>query len=216
MVKPFAQFEGHYVNRLDTTKAAIVVIDIQNDFCHSRGYQGLRGRDVGRVQSVVGRIEEFTREARELGVPVVFMQNLHDPESDTHEWRARHLEPRASQSCLPGTWGAEFFTLVPQPQDHVLPKARYSAFTNTGLEALLRSLNRTSLFFCGTATSICVETSLRDATCLDFLVTLVEDCCGDYSEIAHNNTVRSVASGFGAVTPSKHVMEGLRTSAGHG
>ncbi|MFC9353398.1 cysteine hydrolase family protein [Arthrobacter sp. NPDC057013] len=201
------------MKRLDPMKAAIVVIDIQNDFCHSRGYQGLRGRDVGRVQSIVGRIEEFTRDARELGVPVVFMQNLHDPETDTDEWRARHLKSRDSQSCLPGTWGAEFFTLVPQPRDHVLSKARYSAFTNTGLEELLRSLNRTSLFFCGTATSICVETSLRDATCLDFLVTLVDDCCADYSEIAHNNAVRAVASGFGAVTQSKHVIEGLRVSA---
>jgi nicotinamidase-related amidase len=120
---------------------------------------------------------------------------------------------RDSQSCLTGTWGAEFFSLLPQAQDHVLPKSRYNAFTNTGLEALLRSLNRTSLFFCGTATSICVETSLRDAACRDFLVTLVDDCCGDYSEIPHNNTVGSVAHGFGAVTESKYVIEGLRTSA---
>jgi ureidoacrylate peracid hydrolase len=200
------------VNRLDPEKAAIVVIDVQNDFCHNGGYQALLGRDVGRVQSVVGRIDELTQQARELGVPVVFMQNLHDPETDTEEWRARHLEPRDSQSCRTGTWGAEIFSLVPQVQDYVLPKSRYSAFTNTGLKALLRSLNRTSLFFCGTATSICVETSLRDATCLDFLATLVEDCCGDYSEIAHNNAVRSVARGFGAVTESKRVIEGLRTS----
>jgi ureidoacrylate peracid hydrolase len=201
------------VNRLDASKAAIVVVDIQNDFCHSSGYQGLRGKDVAQVQAAVGRLGPFIQEARELGVPVIFMQNLHDLQSDTEEWRARHLEPRASQSCLPGTWGAEFFALEPQPEDHVLPKARYSAFTNTGLEELLRSLGRTSIFFCGAATSICVETSLRDAACLDFLVTLVEDCCGDYSEVAHNNTVRSVANGFGAVTSSKDVLKGFRVSA---
>lgn len=201
------------MNRLDAAKAAIVVIDIQNDFCHDRGYQGLRGKDVGRVQAAVRRIEAFLREARELGVPVIFMQNLHDPQSDTEEWRARHLEPRALQSCLSGTWGAEFFALEPQPGDHVLPKARYSAFTNTRLEEVLRSFGGASIFFCGAATSICVETSLRDATCLDFLVTLVEDCCGDYSEVAHNNTVRSVANGFGAVTSSKDVLKGFRVSA---
>lgn len=201
------------MNRLDCESAAIVVIDIQNDFCHDDGYQARLGRDVSRVQAAVDRIDGFTQQARELGVPIVFMQNLHDPVTDTEEWRARHLEPRDWQSCLTGTWGAEFFSLVPQAQDHVMPKSRYNAFTNTGLEALLRSLNRTSLFFCGTATSICVETSLRDAACRDFLVTLVEDCCGDYSEIAHNNTVRSVARGFGAVTESKYVIEGLRTSA---
>ncbi|MBN9129161.1 MAG: cysteine hydrolase [Paenarthrobacter ureafaciens] len=201
------------MNRLDATKAAIVVVDIQNDFCHGDGYQGLRGKDVARVQSAVTRLEPFIREARELGVPVVFMQNLHDPQSDTEEWRARHLEPRDSQSCLPGTWGAEFFVLEPQTGDHVLAKSRYSSFVNTGLEELLRSLGRTSIFFCGVATSICVETSLRDATCLDFLVTLVDDCCGDYSETAHNNTVRSVVGGFGAVTASKDVLEGFRASA---
>ncbi|BCW86228.1 cysteine hydrolase [Paenarthrobacter ureafaciens] len=201
------------MNRLDAAKAAIVVVDIQNDFCHSDGYQGMRGKDVARVQAAVGRLEPFIQEARDLGVPVIFMQNLHDPQSDTEEWRARHLEPRDSQSCLPGTWGAEFYMLEPQPRDHVLPKARYSAFVNTGLEELLRSLGRSSVFFCGAATSICVETSLRDATCLDFLVTLVDDCCGDYSETAHNNTVCSVAGGFGAVTASRDVLEGFRVSA---
>jgi ureidoacrylate peracid hydrolase len=202
------------VNRLDCESAAIVVIDIQNDFCHDDGYQARLGRDVSRVQAAVDRIDGFTQRARELGVPIVFMQNLHDPVTDTEEWRARHLEPRGSQSCQAGAWGAEFFSLVPQAQDHVMPKSRYNAFTNTGLEALLHSLGRTSLFFCGTATSICVETSLRDAACRDFLVTLVEDCCGDYSETHHANTVTAVTRGFGAVARSGSVIEGLRASAG--
>jgi ureidoacrylate peracid hydrolase len=206
--------KGRCMNRLECDNAAVVVIDLQNDFCHDDGYQARLGRDVSRVQSAAEQTAAFTQQARELGVPIVFIQNLHDPATDTPEWRARHLEPRESQSCRTGTWGAEFFSLAPQAQDHVIPKSRYNAFTNTGLEALLRSLNRTSLFFCGTATSICVETSLRDAACRDFLVSLVEDCCGDYSETSHANAVRAVSRGFGAVTESKLVIDGLRASVG--
>lgn len=198
------------MERLKRETAAVVVIDVQNDFCHPQGFQARLGRDVTRTSPAITRLDAFLRNARELHVPVVFMQNFHDASTDTDAWDARHLEPRSEQCCVPGSWGADFYGTLPEPGDYVLEKTRYNAFTKTNLEDLLRSQSLSSLFFCGVATSVCVETSLRDAVCRDFLATLVEDCCGDYSPAPHAATVASVTRGFGAVMTSGEVLDGLR------
>ena len=61
-------------------------------------------------------------------------------------------------------------------------------------------------FFGGVATNICVETSLRDATCADYFATLVEDCSGAYEKKLHDGTVQNVASNFGLVVTSEEIL----------
>ena len=194
------------MTRFSVDNSAVVVIDVQNDFCHVEGFHSRNGREVSRTHAPVERLSGFLTSARNLGVPIIFMQNEHHPSTNTAEWQDRHVELRARESCAPGSWGSEFFGVEPQDQDLVLPKSRYNAFTNTELEPALMELGRTSLFFCGVATGICVETSLRDAVCRNFFGTLVDDCCGDYSDESHINAVSSVSRGFGRVLTSQGVL----------
>ena len=88
----------------------------------------------------------------------------------------------------------------------VVVKHRYSAFVGPELEVALERLGRRSLIFTGFATSICVESSLREAVCRDYVATIVEDCCGDYSERAHERALQAVANGFGLVATSAEVI----------
>lgn len=182
-----------------------MVVDAQNDFCHVDGLLSRQGRDVARVQPALDRLAAFLAAARAADVPVVFIQNLHQDSTDSPEWLARHTDGDRAQSCRAGTWGAEFCQVGPQPGDHVVTKHRYSAFIGTALPALLDQLGRRSLLFTGFTTSVCVESSLRDAVCLDFLATLVEDCCGAYSARAHERAVESVRLGFGVVATSDRI-----------
>lgn len=188
--------------RFRAADAAVIVIDVQNDFCHPDGVLARQGRDVARVHPAVERLTTFLDDARRADVPIVFVQNVHDEASDTGAWRARHPDCDREQSCQDGTWGAEFFAVAPAPGDHVVVKHRYDAFTGTDLEQLLRRLGRSSLLFTGVTTSVCVESSLRAAVCRDFLATLVEDCCGAYSDRAHQRGVESVVLGFGVAACS--------------
>ncbi len=193
-------------DRLHPDRSAVVVIDVQNDFCHPDGVSAGLGKDLSGVESAVARLADFLPAARAAGVPVVFVRNLHSPGSDTPEWLARHPNPGRAQTCQVGTWGAEFYGVAPVEGDVVVDKHRYSAFTRTRLEEVLEGLGRRSLLFCGVASNTCVETSLRDAVCRDFLATMVEDCSGAYSPEAHQRAVVSVRSGFGLVATSTEIV----------
>lgn len=200
--------------RCDPSQAALIVVDAQNDFCHADGVLGRRGSDTSRCDEPLRRLAALTGEARAAGMPVIFVRNTHASATDSAEWLARSMAPDAAPTCEEGSWGAEFCRLAPAPSDHVVVKHRYSAFARTRLEELLRGLGRPSLLFTGFTTGVCVESSLRDAVCHDFVATLVEDCCGDYSEEAHRRSVEIVAERFGAVASSDEVRAAWSRAAG--
>lgn len=183
----------------------LLVIDAQNDFCHPRGLQAQQGKDVGRTAAPMRRLQALIDVARQQQVPVVLVRTTHSAETDTDEWLGRHPDPLRPQSCQEGSWGAEFYGVRPEPSDHVVVKHRYSAFVASELAPLLRRLGRRSLLFTGFTTGTCVESSLRDAVCNDFLATLVEDCCGAYTARAHERAVEAVQEGFGEVADSAEV-----------
>lgn len=197
-------------DRLDPERAAVIVIDLQNDFCHPDGLQARQGRDVSRVQDPVAQAVRLMDAAHAVGVPVFVVQNQHSPESDTAEWLHRHPDPQRAQTCQIGTWGAEFYGFTPTADDRVVTKTRYSAFVRTTLEQELRAIDRNSLLFAGVTTGTCVESSVRDAVCLDFLATVVADCCGAYTDEAHERSLASVRAGFGAVCRLDDVVDRWR------
>ena len=193
------------LDRLDREIAALVVIDAQNDFCHPDGLSARQGRNIGLVQEPLSRLHRLIGAAHHYDVPVFLVQNVHTPDSDTPEWLERHPHRRA-QNCQEGTWGAEFCGFSPAPQDTVVRKHRYSGFIGTCLEEQLRAAGRRSLLFTGFTTATCVESSLRDAVCLDFVATVVEDCCAAYDEVAHANAIRAMGTGFGEVNTSEQIL----------
>lgn len=170
--------------------AAVVVVDVQNDYCDPDGVQGRVGRQVRDIDGTVDRTAALLARARAAGVPVIFVTTVSGPETDTPQWVSRY-SPERPQCCRKGSWGAELYRLRPEPGDEIVEKSRHSAFTNTPLHELLQRLERGTLLFCGVATDICVESSLRAAICLDYAVGLIADCCGSYSEEAHGRGVAS-------------------------
>lgn len=193
-------------SRVAPQQAAVVVIDVQNDFCAPDGLQSRQGRDLSAVDVAVERLHALVKTARKVAVPVVFVRTTHHARNDTPEWLGRHPDSARVQSCAEGTWGADFYVVQPEPDELVVEKHRYNAFTGTDLDGLLRRMHRRSLLICGVTTNTCVETTLRDAVCRDFLVTLVEDCCAAYGVDAHERGVAATRAGFGLVADSQHLI----------
>jgi ureidoacrylate peracid hydrolase len=201
--------------RLSPQHAAVVVIDVQNDFCSAQGVQGLRGKDLSAVERTVDNISRLVGAARRQGVPVCFAYTTHSSDLDTDEWLDRRPNGCSGASnCVEGTWGAELYRLEPAPEDLVIEKHRYSAFAGTDLEARLKGLGRRSLLFCGYTSNACVETSLRDAVCRDFLATLVADCCDAYDPEAHERAIRSVQDDFGLVSTTDAILRQWASAVG--
>lgn len=188
-------------------RAAVLVVDVQNDFCADQGVFGKAGYDLSMAQAMVPRLERLIEGAREAGVPVLFIQAIYDPVYLPPVWYERNARldfeiPR----CLSGSWGAEFYHVAPLPAEMVVVKHRYSAFFGTELDLLLRSRGIQTVIMSGVATNICVESTARDAFMRNYYVVLVDDCSAAYRQEHHRGTLANIELGFGVVTTSAALL----------
>jgi len=198
--------DPHLARILSPRSAALLVVDVQNDFCHQDGLFGKAGADMRGVQAAARRIESLLPAARRAGVPVFFIAMQHDAGSNSLAWTSRYPVQRAD-ACVTGSWGAELYGVRPEPGEPVVVKHRYSPFVGSNIEYLLRARERRSLLVAGVATNICVEAVLRDGFNRDYDVVLVEDCAGAYSERAHQSTVENTRAFLGRVVESGTLVE---------
>lgn len=189
---------------LSPDSAALLVVDVQNDFCHPEGLFGRLGVDLTAIRAAAKRIAGLLPVARRAGVPVIFVMMTHDKSTNSEAWTHRSATHR-EDACLAGTWGAELFELRPGPGEPIVVKHRYSPFVGTNIEHLLRATGRRSLLVTGVATNVCVEAVLRDGFARDYHVVLIADCAAAYTAEAHRTTVENVRSFLGRVVDSGHV-----------
>ena len=190
--------------KIDPRHTALVVIDMQNDFCHEDGAKARDGADVSHVQAVVPALQSLLDGAHEAGVPVIFTQAWHNEWNDSEVRLERHVD--ATPNCMEGTWGAEFYGVFPGPMDYVVRKARYSAFVGTDFDLVLRNRGMRSLLLTGTATSGCVESTARDGYMLDYYIVVADDCCAQGSQERHAASLRAMDGSVGVLASSKDVL----------
>lgn len=192
---------------VDPRHTAVVVVDMQNDFITPELFPN--------ADELMPRLRAFIEEARQAGARLVFCRVNHDETTDSAAWKSRYDAGEYRRTlCRTGTPGAEYHPdFQPEPGDIDIIKHRYSAFVGTNLELELRSLGIQTLVFTGTATNICVESSLRDAYQRDFYTVLVDDCCGTDSEELHQATLENVRRNFGLVATSNEVVRAWRPTA---
>lgn len=202
--------------RFAPEQTAVIVVDVQNDFCHPEGVSAAKGSDVSAAAEMVPRLRSLVDEARHAGALVVFIQTTHDEIVDSEVWNTRMGDvdtPAYVPNCRTGTWGADFYGVTPEHGDPVVIKHRYSAFIGTDLEMVLRTARIESLLLTGVATNVCVESTLREGLFREFNVALVEDCCAAFEPDLHAGTVQNVARYFGAVLSSAEVAATWQPSA---
>jgi ureidoacrylate peracid hydrolase len=192
--------------KVDPAHAALVVVDVQNDFCADDGAFARIGRDVTVVRAMVPTLARLVDDARAAGVPVIFLQYGHTSATESEV----HLEQRARGRadmviCRQGSWGAEFFGVTPEPGESVVPKHRYSGFVGTDLDLILRSTGRRVLIMTGIATNGCVEATARDGFMHDYYIVLVDDCCSCYSRELHEATLQNIRDAYGIVTTAEEL-----------
>lgn len=186
--------------------AVLLVVDVQNDFCHPEGLFGRMGFDLSSVHAAVERLKRVIEGARSVGVPVVFVQLVHNAATNSRAWANRSDDMR-EDACKGGTWGADLYEVGPVDDEPVVVKRRYSPFVGTDLDYILRAAERKSLLVTGVSSNICVEQTLRDGFMRDYHVVLIEDCAAAYSAQSHASTIANVQSFLGRVVTSQSVLE---------
>jgi ureidoacrylate peracid hydrolase len=187
---------------------ALLVIDMQNGFCHPEGSFASLDLDVSMCNAAIGGCAHLVEAARGAGVPVIFTRYVYRADYADGGVLVQDLLPALAEvkSLAAGTWDAELVDeLVPRPEDFVVDKNRYSAFYGTGLEPILTSLGISRLVICGVTTNMCVETTARDASQRDYRTFVVEDATGELDPDRHATALATLGFGFGWITSVEEV-----------
>jgi ureidoacrylate peracid hydrolase len=207
----------------DPSTTAVVVVDMQNDFGSEGGMFHRAGLDISGIQSCIAPTAKVLSLARASGVKIVFLKmgfrpDLSDMGSGDAPNRVRHLNlfrvgqpasvPGAGRVLVQGDWGTQIVDqLAPGPGDTIVKKHRFSGFFETDLDAILKSWSIRHLIFTGCTTSVCVESSMRDAFFRDYLSVLLADCAAEpLGDIAprsnHDATLLVIEAMLGWVSDS--------------
>jgi ureidoacrylate peracid hydrolase len=214
---------------LDPQQTAVLVIDMQNDFGTSGGLFARAGIDITPIQAAVGPTANVVASARDAGAKVIYLKmefrpdlsDLGGPDS-ANAIVHRHFGVGESMTApdgsegrhlIRGTWNTEILEeLKPHPEDIIVSKHRYSGFNQTDLDTILKTLDVKNLVFTGCTTSVCVESTLRDAFFRDYRCILLADCTAepigaDLARSNHDATLLVTELLFGWVSDSGSFVE---------
>jgi ureidoacrylate peracid hydrolase len=195
--------------RLSPERTALVVIDIQNDFCHADGEFGRHGYDMSAMPAMAARTAALLAAARERDLLIVFVRACYDepvlgrPLAEV--FRRRGF---ADSMCLEGGFGIDWYGGVePRPAENevVLTKHSFSAFADSAIDLYLRSNRIETVVLTGVVTSGCVESTARDAFFRDYDVVLAEDCVADPQAERHMASLGKLGQTFALVLPSAEI-----------
>ena len=222
---------------IDANKTALIVVDMQNDFCGRGGWMDSLGADTGPVRKLYGPMNEAIKALRARQIPVVWVNwgvradraNL-SPVTRYPFNRvgcgAGLADPSMGHtigSSVPngilekGSWGAAVVEdLDRQPEDILVDKHRISGFWDTPLDSILRNLGAKTLLFAGVNADHCVLATLMDANFYGYDTVLIEDCTATSSpDFCLQATLFNVRFCFGFTITSPDLVTALRTMATH-
>jgi nicotinamidase-related amidase len=213
---------------LDLRRTAILVIDMQNDFCEKGGWVDHLGFDYTPDRAAIEPLQKLLPELRNANVPVIWVNWGNRPDLSNMPQNQLHLYKPSGEGIglgepLPDnghnvlekdSWAAAVVDgLDQEPGDIRVDKYRMSGFWDTPLDSILRNFGIRTVLFTGVNTDQCVLTSLQDANFLGYGCVLIEDCCATTSpDYCTQATLFNVKKGFGFVTKSDHILDALRAA----
>lgn len=209
---------------VDLARCALVIVDMQNDFCHPDGWLASIGVEIAPARRPIAPLRRLLPWWRSVGSAVIWLNWGNRPDQANLPPGVLHvydpagggggigavLRPGGSPTLQAGSWSAAVVDeLKPEPGDVCVDKYRMSGFFDTPLDSVLRNLAVTTVFFAGVNSDQCVLATLSDAACIGYDVVLLDDCAATTSPAyCHDATVYNVAQCFGFVTTSDALMGG--------
>jgi ureidoacrylate peracid hydrolase len=217
---------------IDIEKTAAIVVDMQNDFGSKGGMLDLAGIDISGIRKAIAPTAKVLASARHAGIKIVYLKmafrpDLSDFGAPDSPNRLKHPpfvgksthapDGRESRILIRDTWNTDIVDeLKPQADDLVIYKHRFSGFYQTDLDATLKKLGIQYLIVAGCTTSVCVESTVRDAMYRDYSCVLLEDCMSQPTPphglpgTNHDASLVLAEAAFGWVSKSEQFVTALQ------
>ncbi|KXJ89854.1 Isochorismatase-like protein [Microdochium bolleyi] len=190
---------------------ALLVVDMQNGFCHNQGSFAKLGMQ-SEPQAIVPHINQLRSAFRAADLPVIFLKTAYNADYSDRRGRGRGDRLELLRGLVRETWDADILDeLKTEPGETVIDKTRNSGFFRTPLEGILNKRGVNHVILTGVGTDVCVETTARDAYQMDFAVTTVSDATGTCNEQDHLAALHALRM-FGGTASTAEVIEALQKS----
>lgn len=211
---------------LPLNQTALLVIDMQNDFCHPDGFNGSElGLDMTAVRTIIPTVQALVNWARQIGLKIIFTRESHAPDlSDLSSSKKTRYANAGSPIGQTGKMGrflvrgesgvAIIDELQPVSETETLDKPAHSCFVDTSLDQSLQTDHITHLLIAGVTTQCCVLATYRHASDLGYYCLLLDDCCAAFDPKDHEATVHILQSEGGVlgwVAPSAALLKAAGT-----
>ena len=219
---------------IEPSKTALLVIDMQNDFGSKGGMFDRAGLDISMIKATVQPTSKVLEAARSNKIQIVYLKmgfkaDLSDLGTADSPNRTRHLRFGVGQKMsapdgtegrylVRDTWNTDIISeLKPKTEDRIVYKHRFSGFFGTELDDILKRRGTKYLIVTGCTTSVCVESTVRDAMFRDYSCVLLEDCMGEpigngLPRSNHEASLLTMQTLFGWVSKSTDVLKCLATT----
>jgi ureidoacrylate peracid hydrolase len=198
--------------RFRRAEAALLLVDYQRGFLHEQGFVAAQGRDVSACAAAARQGYALARAARTAGMPVIWTRHVLRADHADGGLLTTELRPRLGEIGALASGSADV-EISPEadiePADVVLDKPRYSAFFGTTLDVVLATRSIRALMVGGVTTSMCVESSVRDAAQRDVRTFVVRDAVADFDLARHDASLAAMAFGFARILSANQAMDAI-------